>query len=292
MTRVQRRFLLALLTVSWLSAFARAQEVAAVISSAPGPYQAAFDSFLKEFGQQVSVYHLPQDKPVIGRGTRVVVAFGGEAAVQSYPKRVTVIVCLAPGLPARSPHGGPFSLIAMKPPAAILLTQLKKLQPQMKRLAVLWNSKSYGGYLFELQRIAAAQGISVVAVRVSEASDIPEALRTQSAKADALWLGPDPRLINPETFQTIKQFSWDNALPFYVPTAGLAAAGAAAAISISTQEMGHQVSELSRQALSGALLPEIVYPEKTVLTINPESAGKAGLKIAPETLGQADKVLP
>ena len=292
MTHTPKRLFLGLTLVAWLGAVVQAQEVVAVLSSAPGPYQAAFDSFLKDFGQPVTSYHLPQDKPTIGSQTRVVVAFGGEAAQKAYPKRVTVIVCLAPGLSESSPHAGPFVFIAMKPPAPVLLAQIKKLQPQMKRLAVLWNADYTGTYLNELQRVGAAQGIGIDAVRVPDPSGVPDALRNLSPKPDALWLAPDPGLITPGSFQTIKQFSWDNAIPFYAPTAGLAAAGAAAAIAVSVQEMGHRDAQLARQALSGETLPQIAYSEKTELMVNPESAAKAGLKIAPEALSQADKVLP
>ncbi len=96
-------------------------------------------------------------------------------------------------------------------------------------------------------------------------------MRSLTPKPDALWLAPDPGLITPASFQTIKQFSWDNAIPFYAPTAGLAAAGAAAAVSISSPGLGHRRAELSRQALSGSHLPGVAYSEKT------EAHGQSGL---------------
>ena len=292
MTSAAKRALLGLLSVGALCAVSRAQEVVAVVSSAPGPYQAAFDSFQKDFGRAVVSYRLPREKPAIGRETRVVLAFGGEAVLSPYPKGATLIACLAPGLPARSPHGGAFALVSMKPPPATLLAQLKKIQPGMKRLAVLWNPGNAAGYLTELRGVAAAQAIDVVAVEVSGPGDIPDALRTRLAGADALWLGPDPRLITPGTFQTIRQFSWDNHVPFYVPTPGLAAAGAAASVSVAPAEMGRQVAELARRALSGETLPETVYPDTAELTVNPASAAKAGLRLGPEALARADRVLP
>ena len=292
MTRAKKQFLLGLALAAGPAAV-RAQEVVAVLSSAPGPYQAALDSFLKDFGQPVAVYHLPQDKPVVGRRTRVVVAFGGAAALQPYPQSATLIACLAPGLSESSPHKGPFVFVAMKPPAALLLAQMKRLQPQLKRLAVLWNSAYTGSYLNELKSAAAAQGIEIVGVRIPDPDGVPNALRGLAPHwPDALWLAPDPGLITPTAFQTIKQFSWDNGIPFYAPTAGLAAAGAAAAIAPSAQQIGHQDAELSRQALSGTALPDVSFSENAELTINRESSAKAGLKLAPEILDKADKVLP
>jgi putative ABC transport system substrate-binding protein len=266
------------------------QDVVAVLSAGSGPYQAAFESFAKSFGQQVDSYRLPEDKPVVARQTRVVVAFGGEAALQPYPEHATVIVCLAPGLPTRS-RSGPIVTVAMKPSPEVLLGRLRALQPGLKRLAVLWNSAETKSYLKDLQRAGAALGMDVVAVRVSDPGGVPDALRALPGKADALWLAPDPSLITPDTFQTIKQFSWDSALPFYAPTIGLVSAGAAAAVAVSVQEAGRRAAELARQALSGARLPDTVYPANAELAVNPESAAKAGLKIAPEALAGADKVI-
>lgn len=292
---VKRRLLLWLLAAACAPIAGRAaeapQETVAVLSEASGPYQAAFESFVKNFGRPVGSFHLPEDKPAVGRETRVVVAFGAEAALQAYPERTVVIVCLAPGLSPRSRHSGSFTFVAMKPPPEVLLERLKKIQPGLKRLAVLWNSENTEDYLTELRRVAGAWQIDVRAARVRDAAAVPDALRAQLGKADALWLAPDPGLVTPEVFQTIKQFSWDNAIPFYAPTTGLAAAGAAAAVSVSVEEIGRQAAELARQALAQAALPRVVYPAKAELVVNVESAAKAGLKTTPEALGSADKVI-
>jgi putative ABC transport system substrate-binding protein len=269
---------------------AAAQEVAVVLSAASGPYQAAYESFVKSYGGPVAAYRLPEDATAASRA-RVVVAIGGGAALQTYSDRTTLIVCLAPGLAPRSPHGGPFAFVAMKPPAEDLLTRLRTIQPALKRLAVLWNAKDTESYIKELKRVAAARGIEILPERVADSANLPDVLRALPGKADALWLAPDPSLVTPEAFQTIKQFSWDDAIPFYAPTAGLAAAGAAAAVSVSAQESGHEAATLAQKALSGEPLPNTVYPAKSELTLNPESAGKAGLVFTPEMLERADKVI-
>jgi putative ABC transport system substrate-binding protein len=293
MTRERRRLLRLLVASACLAAgrTAAAQEVAVVLSAASGPYQAVYESFVKSYGGPVVSYHLPEEAPAEAARARVVVAIGGEAALRTYSERTTLIVCLAPGLAPRSPHGGPFAFVAMKPSAEDLLARLRTLQPGLKRLAVLWNAKDTEGYIKELNRAAAALGIEIRSVRVAGPEGVPDALRALPGKADALWLAPDPNLVTPEAFQTIKQFSWDDAIPFYAPTAGLVSAGAAAGVSVSAQESGREAAELVRRALSGAALSETVYPRKSELTLNPESAAKAGLVLTPEILGLADKVI-
>lgn len=264
---------------------AAARAVFAVLSGAPGPYQDAFEGFTKEFGQTVPTVRLPDRVAAVA--TSVIVAFGGEAAVQPYPNGATVIACLAPGLKKRPRHRGAFVRVTMKPPARRLLAELRRLQPGLKRLAVLSHALDTGGYVAELRRAGATLGILILAPPVSGGGEVPGALRDAfKAGADAVWLAPDPHLVTPETFQTIKQFSWDNNLPFYAPSRGLAVAGAAAAVSVSPAEQGRETALLARRALAGEQLPEFVYPEKTEITVNLESALKAGLDIRPETLGK------
>lgn len=262
-----------------------AGEVFAVLSGTPGPYQDAFAGFTKEFGAEVPTVRLPGR--VSAAEASVIVAFGGEAAVQPYPDGAVLIACLAPGLKTRPRHRGPFVRVMMKPPARKLLAELRRLQPGLKRLAVLSHALDTGGYAAELRRAGAALGILILAPPVSGGGEVPGALRGAfRAGADAVWLAPDPALVTPETFQTIKQFSWDNRLPFYAPSRGLAVAGASAAVSVSPPEQGREAAHLARRAMAGERLPDFVYPEKSEITVNMGSALKAGLDIRPETLGQ------
>lgn len=268
-----------------------AGEVFAVLSGTPGPYQDAFEGFATEFGPEVPTVRLPDR--VLAAEASVIVAFGGEAAVQPYPKGAIVIACLAPGLKTRPRHRGPFVRVTMKPPARKLLAELRRLQPGLKRLAVLSHALDTGGYVAELRRAGAALGILILAPPVSGGGEMPGALRDAfKAGADAVWLAPDPDLVTPETFQTIKQFSWDNRLPFYVPSRGLAVAGASAAVSVSPPEQGREAALLARRALAGERLPDFVYPEKTEITVNLRSALKAGLDIRAVTLDEHIQVIP
>lgn len=267
-----------------------ARDVVAVLSGAPGPYQTAFEGFVKELGREVPTVRLPASLPAAGAS--VIVAFGGEAAVQPYPKGAILIVCLAPGLKTRSRHRGPFAHVTMKPPAHKLLLELLRLQPGLKRLGVLSHGLDTDGYAAELKRSGKALGVEVICPRASGRDGAAAALRAAlEAGADAVWLAPDPLLVTPENFEMIKRFSWDNGLPFYAPSRGLAVAGAAAAVSISPAEQGRQTAVLARRALAGERLPEFVYPEKTEITVNLESALKAGLRIRPKALAKDAEVI-
>lgn len=272
------------------AASAGPQDVVAVLSSSAGPYQSALDGFIGAFGRAVPSIRLPA-RPTIGPRTRVVVALGGEAAVQSYPEDATLIVCLAPGRAARLPHRGPVVFLSMRPEPRQLVSELRRLQPALKRLAVLSNPRDAERYFGDLGRAGSEIGIEVVPAFASGPEAVPDALRAVLAsKADALWLAPDPVLVTPETFQTIKQFSIDNKMPFYAPTRDLAVAGASAALSAGAEETGRQAAALARRALAGETLPEVVYSLGAKLTVNLPAARKSGLSI-PAGLGKNVEVL-
>ena len=187
---------------------------------------------------------------------------------------------------------GPAVFVAMKPPPAALLAQIRKLQPNLKRLAVLWNSVVHRALP---ERAQAHGGGSRGRDRrrpCPDLADLPNALRSLAPKPDALWLAPDPSLITPSSFQTIKQFSWDSSIPFYAPTPGSRRRGPPPPFR-SLPRPWDIGSRNSRAGLfRSGLFRGIAYSEKTELIVNPASAAKAGLVLTPEALARADKVLP
>lgn len=267
-----------------------AQEIAAVIGSSKGPFQAAYDAFVGTLGREVPTARLPGGR-LPGDGARVIVAFGGEAALQAYPDSAVVIACLSPGLGQGPRRSGRLSHVTMRPAPARLLSEMRRLQPGLARLAVLSHGVETREYLSELRRAAEPLGIQVIAPDLNEPGGIPVALRSLlAAKPQAVWLAPDPLLVTPENFQAVLQFSWNNDVPFYAPTKGLAAAGAAASVSVSPEEQGRLAAGLARRALSGERLPRLIHPDNTRTAVNPASAKKAGLDLDPTKLAGVEVV--
>jgi len=270
----------------------RAQEILAVVSSSPGPYQDAFEGFTAALGRKVEVVRLPRRPSAAGSRTRVVVAFGSEAAALPYPKDAIVISCLAPGLAEREANVGSLVHLVMRPAPEELLAALRRLQPGLRRLAVLSHVLARERYLADLKAAGAARGVDIIEVALKGPRSVPDALRALlPSKADALWLAPDPALVTAETFQTILQFSWDNRLPFYAPTRGLAAAGAPAAVAAGARETGRHAALLALRALKGEALPEVIYAENARLTVNLSSSRRFGPMIAIEAIRPDDEVI-
>ena len=276
----------------FLGTSVRAQEVVAVLSSELRPYLEAYDGFKETLASPVAVVSLSAGEPRIGRKTRVVVAFGSKAAMQTYPDEVVLVYCMAPGAAPRRDHNqGPFVHVNMLPEPGTLVAALGQIQPQMKRLAVLWALDSFAAYVAKMEEATAK--LEIVGEQLREADELPERLRQLVGKeVDALWLPPDPLLINAQNFAMLREFSWANDVPLYAPTAGFVAEGAVASIAISFVQVGREAAAIVQAILEDGAIPQEVYPGNSEITLNLEAAASAGLRIPEEVTRRAGKVLP
>lgn len=269
---------------------ARAQEVVAVLGSDQRAQREALEGFQAAFGKTVPVLALGDPIPA---EAKVILAFGGKAAIQRYPRRATVVYAIAPGLLLdRQIHAGPAVKIMMEPEASVLLARMKALQPGLKRLAILWSGASHAGSVERLARAGAALGVEVEAEQLEDADDLPSHLRELKGRADALWLLPDPLLISAHNFAILKHFSYGNDVPFYAPTEGLAEQGATAAVFVSYEEMGRVMAGVATWILGGNPAPTELYVDRAQVSINRAAAAEAELALGAQALKTADRVLP
>lgn len=273
-----------------LATASAAQDVVAVLGADLRPYHEAYERFQEKLGRPVPV--LPAGAAIPG-SVKVVVAFGGKAAVQSYPERVALVYGVAPGLEVGpETHDGVTVQIPMQPAASVLLENLRAVQPKLKRLAVLWASDAFEADVAELGKAGEAAGIEIVSERVDGAGALPSALRRLGGRADAVWLTADPLLINAENFETVRQFSRANAIPFYAPTEGLAEHGAVASVSVSYADIGRAAAAVVARLLAGETPPAKVRVGGASLAVNLAAAKDIGVAVPDETVRRAAKVFP
>jgi ABC-type uncharacterized transport system substrate-binding protein len=135
--------------------------------------------------------------------------------------------------------------------------------------------------------------VQILAEKVQGPGDLPDHLRhLVGERADALWLPPDPLLVNAQNFTALKEFSWANDVPFYAPNDGLVEKGAVASVSSSFREIGRAAALAALAARSGPVGHKEVHPEKSETTVNLSAATQSGLRTAQDVLRKADRVLP
>lgn len=277
----------------WIPACVWAQEVVAVLSSDLAPYREAYAGFVAGFGESVPQL-LVADGTTIGARTRLVVAFGGKAAVRTYPTETTLVYCMAPGTVVdATPGTGARLKVHMVPQPRVFLDKLRMLQPGIRRLGVLWTSPALEPELQQLVAAGSVRGPEILLFEVSEPKQLPQRLREAAAgRVEALYLIHDPKLVNESTFATLKEFCWMNRVPLYAPNPGLVEKGATASIGVSFRAIGTAAAVAARDALAGHTASTQVYADQCEIVINLTAAAKTGLRTTEEILKRADKVIP
>ncbi len=269
---------------------AGAEETAAVLSSDLPSYREAYEAFKTALGKPVELLPLGTR---LSKDVKVIVAFGGKAALQSYPARTTLIYALAPGIEiSADTHDGPTAKIKMEPEAAALLVKLLEVHPRLTRLGVIWSSDGEAAAMELLAAAAKKRGIKTAIERISGNDELPGALRRLKGKADALWLPPDPLVINARNFELIKHYSYDNDVPFYTPVEGLTEKGALASVFIPPAEMGRATAAAALDALSGKELDREIFVPRVRLAVNLSAARACEVVVPPDAVKTADKVFP
>lgn len=252
-----------------------AQPVAAVFGSESGPYQEALKGLKEELKEEVVAFFLNQGEPSIPASIRVVVAFGSKAALRKYPGAISLVYAMAPGTIVRPEDA---VKICMEPDHAVLVKNLKELYPKLKRLGVLWQSPRFKSYIGELRAAAAPWGVAIEDAFIESGDQVPDELRKIHGRIDALWLVPDPLLVNAKLLPVFVQFSHSNKVPLFVSTAGLLDHGAAASVGPSFREMGRQAGLAARRALGHQRQEGLIYPVQIEVVVNKAVAERVGLQ--------------
>jgi hypothetical protein len=256
----------------------------AVLSSDSVHYRQALDGFSEAWGSTVTVVSAGELLPP---QAWAFVAIGSKAAARRWPRDTVAVACLAPS--AAAGGGAALTRVSLLPDPAILVSRLRALAPKLRVLRVFWSSESSREDTEALVAAGEDQGLVVLPERIDPPSLLPERLRGLGGPTDALWLMPDPALVNEQSFATVREFAAALRIPFFGPTEGLAERGAAATVSVSFHEMGRAAALALRAKLSGRPGPETVRAARVTVTVNASAARAAGL--GPRFEG-ADKILP
>lgn len=254
-----------------------------MLSSDSEHYRQAFEGFQAEWGASVPASVLGRD--AVPDASSIVV-FGSRAALRPWPEAKAFVACLAPGAAPRAD----MVTVELLPDPEVLLARMRKLFPGMKTLRVLWSSDLQDSEVGELASVGAAQGIKVLSERVVNPSRLPESLRAVAGRADALWLMPDPLLVNARNFAVLREYSAAAHVPFFAPTEGLAEKGATATLAAPFVDVGRAAAKALKELESGGKPHNPYHPTRVVVTVSLSAAKAAGLDL--EKASEVDRTVP
>jgi len=220
------------------------------------------------------------------------VGFGAKAALRQYP-RTTTLIYWAPGLSQKQTgHAGAVIKIHIIPRPETLLNKLKEMQPGMKTLLILFISEDFSRYIEEMRLPAARLGIKLRITQLNAKEELPERLRAAGSRPDAVWLAPDPALIDQQSFTMLKEYSWANVIPLYAASSGLVEQGATASVAADFSELGRIAAQSARKALKGNTDQDEIYSETLETAVNLTAAEKTGVVFTKDFLKTVRKVFP
>jgi putative ABC transport system substrate-binding protein len=233
-------------------------------------------------------------------GVRVVVALGrqGLRAAQALEANLPVVVGGIVSVPAPVARERLLAGISLTPDPALLFMHLRRLQPGVRRVFVVYNP-AHNDWLLSLARPAArAQGLELVAL---EARDVATAARhyqalftTTDGRRDALWLPQDPTTGDEEMIlPLVLREAWSHSLPVISSSFPHVKKGALFALYPDNRELGRALAKSAVRLLAGESGAQDIEPLQAVLTaINLRTASHLGLTIDYQQQRRFDFVFP
>lgn len=169
----------------------------------------------------------------------------------------------------------------------------EKLKIPVKRLGVIYNSgEANSRTLVEiLKSVAKQKGIAVVEATVTNSSGVLMAAKSLVGKVDGIYIPTDNTVVS--ALESVLQVSLENKIPVITGDTDSVVRGALASLGMDYYKLGLQTGVIVGRILKGEKPANI--PVETLkdldLFINEATAQKLGIKIDPELLKSAKKVI-
>ncbi len=285
---------------------ARAADTIAILRSDDLPaYDAPVEAFARAIGRPVRVYDLHGDKAAALRVAAelkadpppAVLALGTKAAwtaARELPTTIPVVYAMVREPERYGVDGINITGVRMEVPPELVLAQLRLFAPEVNRLGILLSAQNSDPFVGQAIQAAKAAGYTVTARRVTSARDVQRQSTAMLQEVDAIWLLPDPLVITPANFHSLRGQAARARVPLLSYTESLVEAGALLCVAPDRDELGLRAAArmklvLDEGATPGSLPP--VVPEATRVVLNRDAADAAGLVIDPALMDFVDEVL-
>lgn len=281
---------------------ASAQQVVALASEELPAYQQPIPAFEEALGLPVEVIQLDGDKK---RALRVasrlsqerpdlIFALGAKAAwtaVNHVPGVPVVHVAVLD--PDRYGIQGAFVTgVGMELPAELVISQFQLFAPQVQRLGLIVSQGNAGPDIEAAIEAARRAGYEVVVRRVRASNDVRKGFSRLRRQVDGLWLLPDPVVVTPDNFRTLRDEALRSRLPLLVYSEHLVRAGAFMTVAPDWEAVGRQAADLAGRILAGTTAAEVrpVQPDTPRVVLNGDTSDALGLDIDEVLLDFVDEV--
>ena len=170
--------------------------------------------------------------------------------------------------------------VSMLPSFAKTFSTWHALAPDTNDIAII-TGPGFDNVIQSAKAAAKAHGITLHHTAVNSDKEYQYTYKKLSTKVQAYWLLPDNRVLSENILRDIMTFSVRNSKQVAVFSDELLKLGGLFSVRNDNNDIAFQVLERLEQAQTSNTIPgpDIVYPEKLSLRINPVMAHNLGLKI-------------
>ena len=252
------------------SGVALAGGVVVLQSDTLAPYAAAVEAFEVALGQDVRVYNLRGDREravaVAHQLQRsrpdLVFAVGAKAAwtASNLLSEVPQVFAQVKD-PERVGIGGmQVTGVVSMIPTETMLSQFRVFLPDVQRLGFLHSAQMPVDQQ-SLVDEAKSAGFELLPVEIQSAKDLRSAVISTLRKVDALWLPPDPHLVNSDSFRFLSEASRRSGIPILTSSEALVHAGALIGVVPDHAASGAQAAALAKRILIQGAIPDSISYE-------------------------------
>lgn len=216
----------------------------------------------------------------------VVIAVGARAATLALQQpKAPVVHCMvlqdAGSFDTEHSAGVPLAVPAQK-----RLETLKRLDPSVKRVGVLYDPKLNARAVAELERAARALSMSIVPGSVTSSTGAPAAFDAIAGKIDALIVIPDATVVTKPFVTFLVANAFDKRMPVLAFSDALAKVGLLAALAPSYAQNGKLCAKLAKRVLAGESIGALhdAVEMNGALVVNAATARRIGVTLSPDVL--------
>lgn len=279
-----------------LPGMALAQPIAVVMTMKKAAYQKVGDVIKSELGDEVRFYNMKDsrkhDDDIVAKvsvqNPSLVIALGDKAAYLSAEKLTAYPILIGMVLDLDKPEFKVPGIegVGLQIPPKSVLTQLRMVAPQFQSIGVVSSSMKFGSLREEIRAAASEYQIQMVEMLAGSKDEVEKIVDEQLPSVDALWLLPDPNILDAKVYKSLVKKTQKAKKPLVVFSENFVRAGALFSVSPDYEATGKQIVILAKKMLAKEdvtpaqpYLAKFHYPIGTYSVLNRKTAETIGLTL-------------
>ena len=293
--------ILLILFPSWCYASTQAK-VAVIFSSDIEPYQQSWNGFKDYFREKkvtliVSEYHLERQMPdlIIQQIARekpdLILTIGPQSTMLAKKKIKKIPVIFSMILDYREIDNPNFTGVFLDVPSRIKLEYIKRILPDVKRIGVIYSSKSIPVFR-EILLGCNEMEYQLISRKVNSGKDFKNTFKDISPQIDSFLIVPDTKIYFNQSIKYLLLEGIRRKVPVIGLSSAYTRAGAFASLESDYYESGRQAGEIALRVNEGEKPYNITpaAPGRTKLSLNLLVAERLGITIPSDIIEESSEV--